>query len=432
MSDETSTESEQTAWWSRPAGDAWAPPPQPGAGPQHTQAFQWGAPEYLGEPVKEKRRRTGLVLTAVALASALGGGAIGGFVGAQAANDDDGGSGTLIDRDASLGSPGERAEPVARAEGSVADIASRVLPSVVSITISQSDDPLGSGSGVVIRDDGYILTNNHVVEPGVNGTIRVTFSDSEEEVDAEIVGRDSATDLAVIKVDPDGDLDTAVLGNSEELVVGDEVVAIGSPLGLQGTVTSGIISALGRTVQVPDEEANGTQPLFNAIQTDAAINPGNSGGPLVDTEGRVVGINSAIASLGARLGGQGGNIGVGFAIPVNEARRVAEELIRTGRSVTPSIGVSALTIDAEAAKDIRGGQQGAQIRDLVPGGGADEAGLQAGDLIISLDDTRVSSTEQLILAIRKKRIGDTVTLTFIRGGVQQTAEVTLQPISSSR
>ena len=429
MSDETQTTEPQPAWWSRPADDPWSPPrTTPTAAP--TQAFAWGAPEIVGAPDRPKRRRGGLALAAVALASAVGGGLVGGYVGVQAADDEDGGSGALVDRNASLGSPDEAGEPVARPAGSVADIASRVLPSVVSITVLQGEEPIGSGSGFVIRDDGYILTNNHVVEPGVDGSITVTFSGSEDEVPAEIVGRDSATDLAVIKLTEAEDLQTATLGNSDNLVVGDDVVAIGSPLGLQGTVTSGIVSALGRTVEVPDEEASGTQPLFNAIQTDAAINPGNSGGPLVDAEGRVVGINSAIASLGARLGGQGGNIGVGFAIPVNDARRIAEELIRTGRSVTPSIGVSALSIDAEAAESIRGGQPGAQIRQLVPGGGADRAGLQVGDLIIALDDTRVASTEQLILAIRKQRIGDTVTLRFIRDGVEQTAEVTLQPISS--
>jgi putative serine protease PepD len=225
----------------------------------------------------------------------------------------------------------------------------------------------------------------------------------------------------VLRVQTSASLPAATLGSSGSLVVGDSVIAIGSPLGLSGTVTTGIISALNRTVRVPSEDGV-SRPLLNAIQTDAAINPGNSGGALVNAEGEVIGINSAIATLGGGgpLGGeQGGSIGVGFAIPVDEARSVAEEIIRTGKATHPSIGVSATTVSD-------GGREGALVRDLTAGGAAARAGLQPNDLITKVDDEEVSSVDELVLNLRRHRVGDEVTLTYERGGRTRTVDVTLQ------
>jgi putative serine protease PepD len=227
----------------------------------------------------------------------------------------------------------------------------------------------------------------------------------------------------VLKVESDEPLPAATLGQSRNLVVGDPVIAIGSPLGLSGTVTAGIISALNRTVDVPSE-GGARNPLFNAVQTDAAINPGNSGGALVNARGEVIGINTAIATLGG--GGPfgertGGSIGVGFAIPVDEAKSVAEEIIRTGRATHPSIGVSATTV---AGSD----RKGALVRDVMPDGGAARAGLQPGDLIVEVDGEEVTSVDELILAIRSNRIGDTVTVTYVRNGERRTADVELQDL----
>jgi putative serine protease PepD len=303
----------------------------------------------------------------------------------------------------------------------VAGIAARVLQSVVNISVkSTTTGGSGTGSGVVIRSDGYVLTNNHVVDaPGARVT--VSFNGAEGiEVPATIVGRDPDTDLAVIKVITDKKLVPAALGQSRSLVVGDPVIAIGSPLGLAGTVTTGIISALNRTVNVPGENG-GRTPLFNAIQTDAAINPGNSGGALVDAKGQVIGINSAIATLGGGIGTdpQGGNIGVGFAIPIDEARSVAEELIRTGTATHPAIGVKALTSSTK-------GQTGALVQEVLAGAPAASAGIRPGDLITAVDKTSVHSVDELIIAIREHKVGQTVTLTYYRNGQKQTARVTLE------
>jgi len=266
-----------------------------------------------------------------------------------------------------------------------------------------------------------------VIESAADGgKLTVSFNGASAiDVPATIDGRDPDTDLAVIKVQTDKPLQPAALGQSRGLVVGDPVIAVGSPLGLAGTVTTGIISALNRTVNVPGE-AGGSMPLFNAIQTDAAINPGNSGGPLVDAKGQVIGINSAIASLGGGPGGGSGsgNIGVGFAIPIDEARSVAEELIRTGRATHPAIGVQAMTASVSA-----NGRAGALVREVVAGGAARQAGLKPGDIITAVNDTKVSSVDELIVAIREHAVGDTVTLTFFRSGAEQQAKATLQDTS---
>ena len=398
------------------------PTPDPyGSDPQERRgANAWGYPtDTLGDPApaRSARRRPGLRTASAVLAAALLGGLVGGEL--VSLTDDDGGGG-LTDQGASLAAPPTVQSP-ARAPESVAGIAQRVLRSTVSITVRTTSGG-GSGSGVVLRDDGYVLTNNHVVEAGQGGRITVTVNGSEgRELPAQIVGLDPETDLAVLKVQGGGPLVPATLGRSTGLVVGDPVVAIGSPLGLNGTVTTGIISALNRTVNVPASDGRPSTPLLNAIQTDAAINPGNSGGALVDASGAVIGINSAIATLGgSSAGDSGGSIGVGFSIPVDEARSVAEEIIKTGKATHPAIGVEA---GNEVSDD--GRKAGARLTRIAPGGAASQGGLQVGDVIDRVNDTAVASVDELILALRQSRVGDRVTLTYVRDGRTATTEVVL-------
>ncbi len=383
-----------------------------------TGAPAWGYPtDTIGGsgPVAPSRARRRSAVVGAVLATALVAGATGGFLGSHVGDDPR----DLRDSSASLGTGGATAT-LDRSPTSVAGIAAEVLKSTVSISV-RSAQGSGTGSGVVLRSDGYVLTNNHVVESAANGgDITVTVNaKGGEELPAEIVGLDKETDLAVIKVTGNVVLQPATLGQSRGLVVGDPVIAIGSPLGLAGTVTTGIVSALNRTVRVPGD-GGAAIPLYNAIQTDAAINPGNSGGALVDAGGRVVGINSAIATLGGSSTGEGGSIGVGFAIPVDEARSVAEELIRTGRATHPAIGVEAATVSSEDGRD------GARISTVLPGGSAERSGLRGGDLVVQLDDDEVTSVDELILAIREHKVGETVELTYVRGGETRRTTVTLQ------
>ena len=399
--------------WSRPTTRASFPT---GAQPP------WGTPtDTNGRPVGARGgKRGGLGVAALVLATALLAGGVGGVVGART-----GGQQDLLDPSASLGSGSSTSAAVDRAPDSVAGLAAKVMQSTVSIAVSGGGSR-GTGSGVVIRSDGYILTNNHVVAAGAaqGGEITVTFDGAKQELPAQIVGLDPVTDLAVIQVKAGEQLPAAALGQSGALVVGDPVIAIGSPLGLSGTVTTGIVSALNRTVNVPGE-GGVSNPLFNAIQTDAAINPGNSGGALVNARGEVIGINSAIATLGGGGGGgadQGGSIGVGFAIPIDEAKSVAEEIIRTGQATHPSIGVSATTVASDSDR------RGALVRELTSGGAASRSGLEAGDLITKVDGTEVTSVDELILAIRANKIGDTVTVSYVRDNENRTAQVVLQDL----
>ena len=435
-------------WWSQPSDGAWGTP-EAGLGAQpddnpttvHGQPYAepavarptagdppaWGWPtDSIGStnPPAGKQRRGGLAMAGAVLATALVAGTAGGFLGARGAGSDTS-SNRLTDSAASLGAASTDAGSISRSPDSVAGIAARVLKSVVSISVTTGTGG-GTGSGVVLRSDGYILTNNHVVAPGANGgTISVSFNGAEGERPASIVGRDPETDLAVIRVSGGGPLVPATLGSSTNLVVGDPVVAIGSPLGLAGTVTSGIISALNRRVNVPSEDGSGPgTPLINAIQTDAAINPGNSGGALVDGRGRLIGINSAIATLGGGgtgTGTQSGSIGVGFAIPVDEARSIAEQLIRTGKATHPAIGVNAMTVGADG-----NGQRGAQLVEVVSGGAAQQAGLQAKDIITKLDGKPVQSVDQLIVTLRGFKVGDSITVSYVRGSDTRTAKLVLQ------
>ena len=302
---------------------------------------------------------------------------------------------------------------IQRSPDSVAGIAARVLPSVVSIE-TMSKDGGGSGSGFVIDTNGYLLTNNHVVADAL--TIRVILNDGREYA-AKILGRDESYDLAVLKIKTTG-LKALQFGDSSKVQVGDSVIAFGSPLGLSGTVTQGIISAKDRPVTAGDE--NSSTSFISALQTDAAINPGNSGGPLVDATGSVIGVNSAIASLGSAFGSQSGSIGLGFAIPINQARKTADQLIKDGKATYPIIGVSV---------DMNYNGGGALISKsasaILAGGPAAKAGLRAGDLITEIDGLKINSPEELIVEIRTHNVGDEVTITYLRGKESRTAKLIL-------
>jgi putative serine protease PepD len=244
---------------------------------------------------------------------------------------------------------------------------------------------------------------------------------------ATIVGRDPTSDLAVVKVNVSG-LPAATFANSDALQVGELVVAVGSPLGLSGTVTSGVVSALHRPVRTGDSSVTDTNAVLDAIQTDTAINPGNSGGPLVNSRGELVGINSAIATVGSGLGNQqqeSGNIGVGFAIPSNQAKDAAEQIIATGKAVHPYLGVNASTNNAQGGAQTSEEGNGAAIRTLVNGGPADKAGLKEGDVVTKINGRPVSSVDGLIAAVRSYDIGSTVTITYLRDGQTRTARITL-------
>jgi putative serine protease PepD len=302
---------------------------------------------------------------------------------------------------------------IERTPDSVAGIAARVLPSVVSIETMSSDGG-ATGSGFVIDPNGYLLTNNHVVADAI--TIKVLLNDGSEYV-AKILGRDESYDLAVLKIEATG-LKALQFGDSDKVQVGDPVIAIGSPLGLSGTVTQGIISAKDRPVTAGD--SNSSTSFISALQTDAAINPGNSGGPLVDATGAVIGVNSAIASLGSNLGSQSGSIGLGFAIPINQARKTADQLIKDGKATYPVIGV---------AVDMNYTNGGALIANkasaIMAGGPAAKAGLRAGDLITAIDGLKINTPEELIVEIRTHNVGDQVTITYVRGKQSATAKLIL-------
>jgi len=306
---------------------------------------------------------------------------------------------------------------IERSPDSVAGIAKRVLPSVVSIEARGSDGG-ATGSGFVIASDGYILTNNHVIAGAVSsgGKIVVRLQDGRS-YDADVIGREASYDLAVLRIS-NKRLTALQFGDSEKVAVGDSVIAIGSPLGLSGTVTLGIISAKDRAVTAG--ESQGDNSFINALQTDAAINPGNSGGPLVDATGAVIGVNSAIASLGSSFGGQTGSIGLGFAIPINQARKTAEQLIKTGKATYPVIGVSV---------DMSFAGSGARISDqsgaILAGGPAAKVGLKAGDVIIEFDGRDINSPEELIVAVRSRDVGDVVEITYLRKGVSAKVKLTL-------
>jgi putative serine protease PepD len=340
----------------------------------------------------------------VALIAVLAG-SVGGFLGVNAAGGD------FFNRVQLVSST----STIQRAPDSVAGIAQRVLPSVVSIS-TRTLTGGGTGSGFVIDSNGYILTNNHVISKAAQtgGSIQVSLSDGSF-YSAKVIGRDVSYDLAVLKITAPG-LKALQFGDSDAIAVGDLVIAIGSPLGLTGTVTTGIISAKNRAVTAG--ESNNESSFINALQTDAAINPGNSGGPLVDATGAVIGVNSAIASLGTTS--QLGSIGLGFAIPINQARKTADQLIKNGVATYPVIGVSLNMNYTE-----NGAQVSTSGRGILPGSPAEKAGLRGGDVIIEIDGREIYSPEELIVSVRAKNVGDRVILGFMRDGVKKTVTLTL-------
>ncbi|MGP3914106.1 trypsin-like peptidase domain-containing protein [Nonomuraea sp. 10N515B] len=402
---------------SPPFGGGGAPPPPPprplgmGAG--------WGPPPPGGQgPGATGRRGPGLgALVAIAVAIALVASVLG-SVGTYVLTKPSSGN----DPSYSLGPLPTGATN--RAPDSVAGVAARVLPSVVSLEVGNGSSTEGaSGSGFLIKN-GYVVTNNHVVSLAARGgEIQIMFN-NRKTTTGRIVGRDPGSDLAVVKPEETFGTPEITLGNSDQVVVGDPVIAIGSPLGLTGTVTTGIVSSLNRPVIAGDDTGTSTEePAYiSAIQTDAAINPGNSGGPLVNSRGEVVGVNSAIATLSRSVNSQSGSIGLGFAIPVNQTRRVAEELISTGRAKRPKIGI---VLD----KDYRG--QGVKIasepaagrQPVDAGGPADKAGLKAGDIIMEIDGLALQDGNELIALIRSKEPGSKITIKYQRDGQERTASL---------
>jgi len=305
----------------------------------------------------------------------------------------------------------------------VTTVAHDVLPSVVTISASGAAGA-GTGSGEVIKSDGYILTNNHVISPAANGgKVEVTFA-SGTTVPATIVGRDILTDLAVLKVTPPFDLKVIAMGSSDSVVVGQPVVALGAPLGLSGTVTSGIVSALNRTVEVPAEN-DSSALLVSAVQTDAAINPGNSGGALVNCSGDLIGVPTAGATVPSSTGeSSGGSIGLGFAIPVDLAKTISNELISTGRVTHAFFGLQTVPIPQATAKEA-GNSEGLFVAGVVANGPAAKAGLRQGDVITKLDGNPATTNVQLQELTLTKSPGDKVTIDYVRDGKAGTATVTL-------
>ena len=429
------------------------PQPQYGA---YTAAYQADSTPTAPIPLARKRSRTGVVVVGAAVVALVSGG-----VGAAVlANQSDPSAANSAATAATAAAPAPQQPVAAPPSGSVEQVAAKVLPSVVKLQISMGQGK-EEGSGIVLSSDGLILTNNHVVAavsgpsadpasssqfggqddptfPGLPGlgspdgqpspfgkgpsgqdaAATVSFADGRT-VPFSVVGTDPADDLAVVRAEGVSGLTPITMGSSKDLKVGQNVVAIGSPLGLDGTVTTGIISALDRPVSTGDG-SSGQHSVMNAIQTDAAINPGNSGGALVNMNGELVGVNSAIASMGGGAGaegGQSGSIGLGFAIPSDQAKRIADQLVSTGTVTHASLGVQ-LTQD--------GGAPGAAVAEVVDGGPAAAAGLPGGVVITKVDDRPIDGAEALVAAVRSKSPGDDVTLTYTdASGASKTVQVTL-------
>lgn len=357
----------------------------------------------------------GALIVVLALILGLFGG-VGGAAGYQAItggdDNDSGDTGTV----SSLEDDSKTEELPPGAFEKVSEI---IMPSVVQINVAGQSGS-GSGSGIIISSDGEILTNNHVVEAADkgSGTLNVAFSDGKISK-AEVKGTDPVTDLAVIKVEEHDDLTPAKLGDSGDLKVGQQVVAIGSPFGLESTVTTGIVSALNRPVSSGDE-AGSTPTIFPAVQTDAAINPGNSGGPLVDLDGRVIAINSAIRSSTSQSG-ESGSIGLGFAIPVDLAKHVSKHLSKGEKVPHAQIGV---TVGSDVKKD-QITTTGAEVKKVTSGSAGDDAGLKVGDVITAVEGNAIASSDALVATVRGFEPGDTIKVTFNRGEDQKTVDVKL-------
>lgn len=396
-----------------PAG-GWPPPPP--------AVPAWGAPQQPvpAAPGASRRRNGGLV--AAVLVAALVAGGIGGGIGYWAAERGDNGfSSTTV-------SSGQAPASFKRDPGTVAAVAAKALPSVVTIQAKSGgsqEGEGGTGTGFVYDQEGHIVTNNHVVASAADGgTLSVTFSDGKT-YDAEVVGRAEGYDVAVLKLkDAPKGLTPLPLGDSNKVAVGDSTIAIGAPFGLSNTVTTGIVSAKNRPVASGDG-SGGSNSYMSALQTDASINPGNSGGPLLDASGAVIGINSAIQSTSGGFGqSQAGSIGLGFAIPVNQAKNVAQQLIKTGKPVYPVIGATVnMQEKGEGATIATQGSGG--TASVTPDGPAAKAGLKAGDVITGFDDHPIDSGPTLISEIWTHKPGDSVKITYERDGKTATATVVL-------
>lgn len=372
-------------------------------------------------PLSARRTPDWVIVALIALIAGVLGGAIGGVI----EHHNDNGSDGVVNASVTIGGSGP-GRAVEREPGSVAAVAARIVPSVVSIDVKTATGG-DSGSGIVLSRSGYILTNNHVIASALDGqgNVSVTFNDGSTAT-ARIVGADQQDDLAVIKVSRTG-LPAATLGTASAMHVGDPVLALGSPLGLQGTVTSGIISALNRPVQTSDQSQQnpfggnaGPITVIDAIQTDAAVNPGNSGGPLVNAVGQVIGINSAIAST------TGSNVGVGFAIPIDQAKTVAEQLITTGKASHPLMGISLADATDSSGNPL------ARVQAVSSGGPAAKAGIRAGDIIVKVGDQTTAGSEAVIAAIRAHQPGDRVSVTVLRSGAKMTVTVVLANASDAQ
>ncbi|MGW3472769.1 S1C family serine protease [Saccharopolyspora sp. NPDC000995] len=371
----------------------------------HSQPWPSGGYSAPVQPPQQRNRHGGLIAGAAALALVAGlvGGGVGGYVGYQLGGDK--GAVTALDQ------PRPARSASTAPQGSVQQVAEKVLPSVVQLQLVTARGA-GEGSGIVLSSDGYILTNNHVVDGGgQRGQLTALFHDNRS-ASVRVVGTDPSSDLAVVKADIAG-LTPVGLGRSDDLPVGAPVVAIGSPFGLSGTVTSGIISAKDRPVRAGGESGS-EDTVLNALQTDAAINPGNSGGPLVDMDGNVVGINSAIYSPGSGQQ-QAGSVGLGFAIPIDQARRIATELKDTGSATQTTLGVRISNAQ----------QPGAQVRDVTAGGPAQQAGIQSGDVITKIDDRAILDSDSLVAAVRSHSPGERVRISVTGAGGDRTVDATL-------
>ncbi|MDN5749332.1 MAG: trypsin-like peptidase domain-containing protein [Pseudonocardia sp.] len=377
--------------WAAPSGYDTGPGLPPASAPAP------GPAAAATERPHRQRAMTGIVAAAL-IAGFVGGGA--GFGGAYLLLGDGSSAPTLTT------APSTSAAAIT--PGTVASAAAIATPSTVDIRVT-TPHGVAEGSGVILTEDGAVLTNNHVVA-GSDGPITVTLADGTEH-SAQVLGSAPSYDLAVLQVEGVSGLTPAMLGNSEDVRVGQQVVAIGSPQGLSGTVTAGIVSAFDRTVTVRGED--GTAVVYNGLQTDAPINQGNSGGPLVDLQGRVVGINSAIATTGESTG----SIGLGFAIPVDQAKRVAQEIIETGTATKPVLGVR--------GNPGAGDGSGAPIAAVAEGSAAAAAGLVPGDVVTGVDDDEVQDFADLIARIGARAPGEQVTLTVTNGGAERTVEATL-------
>jgi putative serine protease PepD len=371
------------------------------------------------------RGRRGFAAGVIVASLIVGGGAGIGGAAAYSAWNEDGGT-SANGSNATTTSQVASTPDQAAADGSVEKVAKEVLPSVVKLDVAGAEGE-GSGSGIILTSDGQILTNNHVASlAGDNGEITVSFSDGTE-AKATVLGTDPLTDTAMLQAEDVDGLTPITIGKSGNLDVGEEVVAIGSPFGLDSTVTSGIVSALNRPVDV-GSDGQGNSTVYPAIQTDAAINPGNSGGPLVNMSGQLVGINSSIRTNGA--GAESGSIGLGFAIPIDEVLPIIDQM-KNGE--TPTHARLGITVGDVAAQPGSGAEvaEGAQIQEITNGSAAGSAGLEGGDVITKIDDTLITGSDSLVATIRSYRPGDEVKVTYVRDGDEHTTTLTLDSDADS-